>query len=60
MQNDVRTLLDRIGQSDLAYLEYSVPSNLETARRWSAFAALLDRLEAEDPLADLLRFGVEP
>jgi hypothetical protein len=57
MQNDVRTLLDRIGQPDLAYLEYSVPSNLETARRWPAFAALLDRLDAEDPLAALLAPG---
>jgi hypothetical protein len=55
MQNDVRTLLDRIGQPELAYLEYSVPSNLETARRWPAFAALLDQQEAEDPLARLLR-----
>jgi hypothetical protein len=55
MQNDVRTLLGRIGQPELAYLEYSVPSNLETARRWPGFAALLDRMESEDPLARLLR-----
>jgi len=55
MQNDVRTLLDRVGQSEAAYLEYSVPSNLEIARRWPGFARLLERLEPEDGLAQLLK-----
>lgn len=51
MQNDVRTLLQRIGQKELAYLEYSVPSNLETARKWAGLAALLDRLDGDDDSA---------
>jgi hypothetical protein len=51
MQNDVRSLLERIGQSDIMYLEYSVPSNLETARRWPAFAQLIDKLDGDDLLA---------
>ena len=54
MQNDVRTLLERIGQTDLAYLEYSVPSNLETARKWAGLSALLDKLEGDDDIWPLL------
>ena len=57
MQNDVRVLLDRIGQPEAAYLEYSVPSNLDTARRWPAWAALLDRRDPADPLAELLKLA---
>jgi hypothetical protein len=54
MQNDVRTLLARIGQEELAYLEYSVPSNLETARVWAGLSTLLDNLEGEGDLWPLL------
>ena len=60
MQNDVRTLLDRVGQPEAAYLEYSVPSNLEIARRWPAFARLLERMEPEDGLAHLLKLMKRP
>lgn len=54
MQNDVRTLLERIGQTELAYLEYSVPSNLETARKWAGLAALLDRLDGDEDIWPLI------
>jgi hypothetical protein len=58
MENDVRNLLERIRQSDLTYLEYSVPANLDTARRWKGLAALLDRLD-EDDLDWTLNFSGE-
>ena len=57
MQNDVRTLLERIGQTELAYLEYSVPSNLETARSWAGLSALLDRLEGDEDIWPLIFQG---
>jgi hypothetical protein len=58
MENDVRNLLERIRQSDLSYLEYSVPANLDTARRWKGLAALLDRLDDDaDDLDWTLNFS---